>query len=136
MYTANMSAGSKIKYLVGNVLNTAGFQRYATPPRLRQTGNRLFDLIGAKRNFGVGQRFARSIWSHWGDSCYWTITKVKPNSEITNGEVWGKLTWRGVPEPTERPVRSILKKQWREVRSDPLPFPDAAVHKLPKAPKE
>lgn len=42
----------------------------------------LFGVLGQLQNSGVGQKVSRSIWTKWGDSCYWTVQRVEMTVSI------------------------------------------------------
>jgi len=77
----------------------------------------LLDWTFQWRDYGVGKRFMRKLWKY-PEPCYWTVTKVKPKKIVgyaKRGQVWGRLTWRGVEDPTERVIRGVLKREWRYI---------------------
>eukprot|EP01113_Clastostelium_recurvatum_P031924 TRINITY_DN4039_c0_g1_i1.p1 TRINITY_DN4039_c0_g1~~TRINITY_DN4039_c0_g1_i1.p1 ORF type:complete len:143 (-),score=20.37 TRINITY_DN4039_c0_g1_i1:42-449(-) len=84
-------------------------------------GKNLFDLMFKERNYGIGNKFSRKTWRHWGDSSYWTVTRVVPTTILpaqNRGKAWGKLTWRGVTDTEETEIRGVHKREWRQVNQD------------------
>lgn len=64
---------------------------------------------------GVGMKFTRLLWLRNGyEQSYWTVTKVV---EKNKGKLryYGRITWKGVEDPQERPVRTGQKKGWRYI---------------------
>lgn len=64
---------------------------------------------------GVGMKFTRLLWLRNGyENSYWTITRVE---EKNKGRLryYGRLTWKGVEESIERPVRTGQKRGWRYI---------------------
>lgn len=62
---------------------------------------------------GVGIKVTRLLWLRNGyENSYWTISKVM---EKNKGRLryYGRLTWKGVEDPREKPVRTGQKKGWR-----------------------
>lgn len=64
---------------------------------------------------GVGIKFTRLLWLRNGyENSYWTISKVM---EKNKGRLryYGRLTWKGVEDPRERPVKTGQKRGWRYI---------------------
>jgi hypothetical protein len=86
----------------------------------------LFDLCFGLANAGVGRRVTRFAW-HDATNNYVTLTRVAvheaPRSLLKRGTAYGILTWKGVPEATERRLTSTCKRDWRFATSDPVLIP-------------
>lgn len=64
---------------------------------------------------GVGMKFTRILWLRNGyDESYWTITKILKKNK-GRLRYYGRLTWKGVEDPRERPVRTGQKRGWRYI---------------------
>lgn len=64
---------------------------------------------------GLGAKFTRLMWIRNGYKySYWTISKVLEKSK-GRLRYYGRLTWKGVEDPRERPVRTWQKRGWRYV---------------------
>jgi hypothetical protein len=82
---------------------------------VRREGKKLYQIVYALRDFGIGRKVTRTIWRKSPDgsiTSYWTVTKVKPYRDLRRIRAWGVLTWQGVPSNRETKIRRVLKKQW------------------------
>mmetsp|Transcript_11974 Transcript_11974/g.22706 ORF Transcript_11974/g.22706 Transcript_11974/m.22706 type:complete len:122 (+) Transcript_11974:54-419(+) len=100
--------------------------------RIRITPN-VFEIARNLPDYGVGSKIKRHTWL--GEDCFWTITKIKPNTDGRHGKAWGIKTWRGT-ELQERPtrIRGTLKQVWTTIA--PAPFIACPPRKDPLATEE
>eukprot|EP01112_Ceratiomyxa_fruticulosa_P005990 TRINITY_DN1678_c0_g1_i2.p1 TRINITY_DN1678_c0_g1~~TRINITY_DN1678_c0_g1_i2.p1 ORF type:complete len:145 (-),score=31.91 TRINITY_DN1678_c0_g1_i2:22-456(-) len=96
-----------------------------------KSNNNLFDLCFTEKDWGVGNKYTRGTWRHWGETCYWTLTRVIIYHQFPRGKrgkAWGVLTWRGVTDGKETQVRSGLKREWKKITNEvppPIVIPTA-----------
>ena len=74
----------------------------------------LFELCRLLPNYGVGFKLKRNSWK--AEDCYWTLSKTAPTMDGRHGKAYGKLTWKGVEQPTEKKIRGVLKRPWSYVK--------------------
>lgn len=55
----------------------------------------VFQVLCPTRNYGVGTRVTRGIWSKYAEPSYWEVTRIRPSSDLKHGKVYGKFTFRG-----------------------------------------
>ncbi len=85
----------------------------STTPRARYIRLNLFDLIGWRKDFGVGLQVTRVKWKGRYPDTYWTVRRVRLNpTSLRHGRAWGILTWKGKSENVECEIRNPLKKEW------------------------
>jgi hypothetical protein len=73
----------------------------------------LFDVIGWRKDFGVGLQVTRVKWKQRYPDTYWTVKRVRLNpTSLRHGRAWGILTWKGQSENIEQEIRNPLKKEW------------------------
>jgi hypothetical protein len=55
----------------------------------------VFQVLCPTRNYGVGTRVTRKIWSKFPEPTYWEITRIHPSPDLKHGKVFGRFTFRG-----------------------------------------
>lgn len=55
----------------------------------------VFQVLCPTRNYGVGARVTRKIWSKFPEPTYWEITRIHPSPDLKHGKVFGRFTFRG-----------------------------------------
>jgi hypothetical protein len=94
----------------------------------------LIRLVNGMRYFGAGSKVTRSIYKfpdtywivkrsgilskpHFLLSClsFWNHHRVKLSKDQDHGKVYGRLIWRGRPQPFDREIHSARKKQWKMI---------------------
>jgi hypothetical protein len=59
-------------------------------------------VLTPAREYGVGQRVTRGIWSKYGEPSYWEVVRVRPSPDLKHGKVFGRFTFRGALWPHQR----------------------------------
>lgn len=54
-----------------------------------------FQVLTPTRDYGVGKRVTRGIWSNYAEPSYWEIVRIRPSADLKHGKVFGRLTFRG-----------------------------------------
>lgn len=101
-----------------------------------------FQVLTAVRDYGVGQRVTRGIWSKYAEPSYWDIVRIRPSPDLRHGKVFGRFTFRGgwrrrgpgrsgvvfdlffvcvrsagKTDPKTKRINGVLKKDWRLVET-------------------
>ncbi|KNC78044.1 hypothetical protein SARC_09509 [Sphaeroforma arctica JP610] len=77
------------------------------------TGKNLWDLIGNKKNLGVGDLVcSRRMFEMFQGSQYYIIKGVKPKGDMKGGKIFAALVKEGT-ESKSQPIRGALKKKWK-----------------------
>ncbi|TYZ67085.1 hypothetical protein PybrP1_007677 [[Pythium] brassicae (nom. inval.)] len=77
----------------------------------KAVGN-VFQVLCPTRNYGVGARVTRKIWSRFTEPTYWEITRIQPSPDLKHGKVFGRFTFRGKTDPKVKRINVPLKKDW------------------------
>lgn len=67
---------------------------------VRREGKKLYQIVYALRDFGIGRKVTRTIWRKSPDgsiTSYWTVTKVKPY-RVSPISIWLSLNFLKFPE--------------------------------------
>mmetsp|Transcript_10003 Transcript_10003/g.15109 ORF Transcript_10003/g.15109 Transcript_10003/m.15109 type:complete len:127 (-) Transcript_10003:41-421(-) len=73
----------------------------------------LFKVVNGMRYFGMGCKVTRDIY-HFPET-YWILRRVELSKDQDHGKVWGRLVWRGRPQPRDRRIHSARKHEWKLV---------------------
>ncbi|UIZ28813.1 hypothetical protein KXD40_007459 [Peronospora effusa] len=71
-----------------------------------------FQVLTPVRNFGVGKRVTRGIWSKYAEPSYWEVVRILPSLDLKHGKVFGRFTFRGKTDSKVKRMNGVLKKDW------------------------
>ena len=54
-----------------------------------------FEVLTSMREYGVGKRVTRGIWSNYEEPSYWEVVRIRPSLDLKHGKVYGRFTFRG-----------------------------------------
>jgi hypothetical protein len=61
----------------------------------RKAAANALQVLCETRNYGVGKRVTRGIWSKYAEPSFWEVTRIQPSADLKHGKVYGKFTFRG-----------------------------------------
>ncbi|CAH0482834.1 unnamed protein product [Peronospora belbahrii] len=76
-----------------------------------------FQVLTPVRNYGVGMRVTRGIWSKYVEPSYWEVVRIRPSPDLKHGKVFGRFTFRGKTDPKVKRINGVLKKDWSLVEA-------------------
>ncbi|CAI5719229.1 unnamed protein product [Hyaloperonospora brassicae] len=71
-----------------------------------------FQVLTSAREYGVGKRVTRGIWSHYDEPSYWEVVRIRPSLDLKHGKAYGRFTFRGKTDPKVKRINGVLKKDW------------------------
>ncbi|KAG7379436.1 Glutathione S-transferase theta-1 [Phytophthora pseudosyringae] len=71
-----------------------------------------FQVLTPVREYGVGKRVTRGIWSKYAEPSYWEVVRIRPTPDLKHGKVFGRFTFRGTTDPQVKRINGVLKKDW------------------------
>ncbi|KAI9918682.1 hypothetical protein PsorP6_011980 [Peronosclerospora sorghi] len=54
-----------------------------------------FQVLTPVREYGVGKRVTREIWSKYAEPSYWEVVRIRPSPDLKHGKIFGRFTFRG-----------------------------------------